>query len=184
MNEQPAPLDRVRPLLRVRQIREFTDQPASPAELTAIADVARWSGSSSNRQPWRFVVVRDVATLRRLHEAGLPQTRALATATGAIVTVLPNEPDRMESFAFDDGRAAERMLIAATFLDLGGAIQWVRPDVRPAIREILGLPTDRFARTIVAVGHPTPDARRPKSAPGTARLPRDQVVFEERWPAG
>jgi len=34
----------------------------------------------------------------------------------------------------------------------------------------------------VQVGHPTDAARRPKSAPGEARLPREEVVFEERWP--
>ena len=38
-------------------------------------------------------------------------------------------------------------------------------------------------RTIVAVGHPTERARQPNSPPGQARLPRDQVVVEERWPA-
>jgi hypothetical protein len=47
---------------------------------------------------------------------------------------------------------------------------------------VLGLPDDRFVRTIVALGHPTEAARRPKSGPGEARLGRDQVIFEERWP--
>ena len=28
-------------------------------------------------------------------------------------------------------------------------------DVRPAVNQILGLPADRFVRTIVAIGHPT-----------------------------
>ena len=41
----------------------------------------------------------------------------------------------------------------------------------------------RFVRTIVVVGNPTEAARAPKSAPGQARLPRDQVVFEGRWPS-
>ena len=47
------PTDKVRPLLRKRQTREFTDESVSEADLTALADVARWSGSSANTQPWR-----------------------------------------------------------------------------------------------------------------------------------
>jgi len=39
------------------------------------------------------------------------------------------------------------------------------------------------AKTIVQVGYPTAAARAPKSAPGEARLPRDETVFAERWPA-
>lgn len=50
--------ERVRPLIRVRQIRDFSDRPIAPAELDAIADVARWSGSSQNTQPWRFILIR------------------------------------------------------------------------------------------------------------------------------
>jgi len=48
--------------------------------------------------------------------------------------------------------------------------------------ELIGLPADRYVRTIVAVGHPTEAASRPKSAPGEARLPRSETVFRERWP--
>lgn len=177
-------MDRVRALIRVRQIRDFTDEPVDPAELHAISEVARWSGSSRNQQPWRFIVIRDEATLRRTAEAGLPQTRSLRTATAAIAIVLPDRPEREVSDAYDDGRAAERMLIAASFLGLGAAIAWIRPDVRVPIRETLALPDDRLVRTIVAIGHPTEAGRRPKSPPGQARLPRSELVFEERWPQG
>ena len=37
-------------------------------------------------------------------------------------------------------------------------------------------------RTIVAIGHPTESALEPKSRPGAARLPREQVVYDEAWP--
>ena len=84
--------------------------------------------------------------------------------------------------AYDEGRAAERILIAASLLDLGAGITWIRPDVRPTIRELLGVPDDRLVRTIVAIGHPSAAARLPKSAPGTARLPRAETVHEERFP--
>jgi nitroreductase len=177
----PGPLDRVRPLLRTRQIREFTPEPLTDEELTALTEVARWSGSSGNSQPWRFVVIRDRDTLGRIEGAGAPQTRSLRTAPAAIAIVMPGDPNDLEH-AFDEGRVAERLLVAATLLDLGAGVAWIRAAVRPAVSQILALPGDRWVRTIVAVGHPSEAARLPKSAPGTARLPASETVLTERWP--
>lgn len=177
------PLDVVRPLLRVRQIRQFTHVPPTDEQIAAITDVARWTGSSRNTQPWRFIVVRDRDALLRIHEAGMPQTRSLATALVAIAIVVPDDDDAI-SYAYDEGRAAERMLIAASFLGLGAGIAWIMPHVRPLVAELLGVPADRLVRTLVVVGNPTEEARAPKTAPGKARLPREEVVFDDRSPAG
>lgn len=182
MAETASPADILRPLRRVHQVREFTPEPVEPAALAALADVARWTGSSQNQQPWRFIVIRDPETLRRLEATGLPQTRALESATAAIAIALPAAPGRAVRDAYDDGRAAERILVAASLLDLGAGITWVTSEARPAVGEILGLPEDRIVRTIIALGHPTDAARRPRGARGEARLPRDQTVFGERWP--
>jgi nitroreductase len=178
----PPPLGTVRPLIRVRQMRDFTSRRVTRAELDAITEVARWSGSSRNEQPCRFIALRDPVTIGRIAELGLPQTRGLPTATAAVAIVTPDEPERETSRAFDDGRAAERMLIAANLLGFGGGISRLRPDVREPIGALLGVPAHRSVRTIVGFGHPSATARQPKSKPGTARLPREQVVFEERWP--
>ena len=181
---QPSPLDLVRPLLRTRQIREFTNEPLSDANLEALTEAARWSGSGQNKQPWRFVVIRDIATLRHLFEVGQPQTRSLETAVAAIAISVPDVEERRVSLAYDEGRVAERILVAATILGLGAGITWIRGAVLPAVRDAIGLPADRTVRTIVSLGHPSEAARQPKSAPGEARLPREQVVFEDRWPEG
>jgi nitroreductase len=185
---QRSPSEIVRPLLRVRQIRQFTDVPPSDEQIAAVVDAARWSGSSRNGQPWRFIVIRDRETLAQIHEAGLPQTRSLATAKVAIAIVLPGSDVSGEgdedavSYAYDEGRAAERMLIAINFLGLGGGIAWIMPHVEAEVAGLLGLPAGRIVRTLIVLGNPTDEARAPKSAPGQARLPREQVVFEGRWP--
>ncbi len=176
------PMESIKPLLRVRQAREFTGKRVTKAELEAITEVARWSGSSRNEQPCRFITLRDQELIRRIAELGLPQTRGLPTATAAVVIVEPNEPERGISRAFDDGRAAERMLIAAHLVGLGGGISRVRPDVREGIDKVLRLPANRSVRTIVALGHPTGEALAPKSPPGQARFPREEVIYEEGWP--
>jgi nitroreductase len=178
----PSPRVLVRPLLRVRQIRQFTDEQPTDEELGAIADAGRWSGSSRNGQPWRFIVVRDRDVLGQIHEAGMPQMRSLATALAAIAIVVPDDDDAV-SVAYDEGRAAERMLIAASFLDLGAAIAWALPAIRPLVGSLRGVPDGWFIRTLVVVGRTAPEALGPKSPPGKARLPREDVVFEGSWPA-
>ena len=175
--------DLLRPLRRTRQIREFERTPLTPEQLDALADVARWTGSSQNSQPWRFIVITEPSTLRAIHEAGGSNTRSLATAAAAIAIVLPSDPARAVRDAYDDGRVAERILVAASILEIGAGISWIRPDARPAVATILGLPADRMVRTMVQLGIPTAAAREPKAAPGEARLPRDEIVFSERWPA-
>jgi hypothetical protein len=74
------------------------------------------------------------------------------------------------------------MLVAAGMLGVAAGIAWVRPDVLSAVREILGLDESWMVRTLMALGHPTDEARLPKSPPGEARRPRDQSVFRERLP--
>jgi nitroreductase len=184
MNDPQSAADRLRPLRRTRQYREFESRPLDRATLDALVDVARWSGSSRNSQPWRFIVVTDASTLRAIHEAGLPQTRGLKTAPAAIAIVLPADPAGAVHDAYDDGRVAERLLVAASILDIGAGISWIRTDVRPVVQPLLGIPDGWMIRTIVQLGYPTAAARAPKSAPGEARLPRDETVLEERWPTG
>jgi hypothetical protein len=129
--------------------------------------------------------------VHRRHRRGGPapdggDRRAADTvaATAAIAIVLPTDDGHETGLAYDEGRAAERILIAAGILDLGAGIAWIRSDVRAAVSEVFGLPSDRYIRTIVAIGHPSEAALKPKAAPGEARLARDETVFRERWPKG
>jgi nitroreductase len=181
MSDLTTPLQLVRPLVRTRQVREFQPQPPSDAEIDALTEVARWTGSSRNGQPWRFIVVRSRDVLERIHEAGLPPTRSLRTAPVGIAITLSGDGSDPEN-AFDEGRAAERLLVAAGMLGLGAGIAWIPARARSLAADLLGLPGDRWVRTIVVVGHPSEAASLPKSAPGEARLPASETVIRERWP--
>ena len=144
--------------------------------LLALAEVARWSGSARNGQPWRFILVTDVGLIRQLAEAGQPQTRSLRTAMAALAITLPEGDSRATTYAYDDGRVAERVLIAASMLGLGAGIAWMRPDVRREIGDLLGVEAGRFVRTIMAIGHPSAEGLAAKSAQGQARLSLDELL--------
>src|SRR6476620_3596629 len=139
----------LRALRRTRQIRRFTDEPVQEADLQAILEVARWTGSSTNRQTWKFIIVRARADLARLAELA-PYARHVGAAALAIAIEMNGED--AESDAFDEGRASERILVAAGALGLGGGIGWALEAERPAVGEYLGVTAPAFVRTIISLG--------------------------------
>lgn len=166
----------LRGLRRTRQIRQFADGPIDEDALQSILEVARWTGSSMNSQPWTFIVVRDAATRRRIGELAR-YARYVANAPLAIAIAMPGKDPEAE--AYDEGRAAERVLIAASALDLGAGIGWAdSPEERAAVGALLGVEPPAFVRTILAVGDPTEAALQKRSGPGTGRRPLAEFVRE------
>jgi hypothetical protein len=138
-----------RVLTKVRQHRSFTDEPVSDEDLRELLEVARWSGSGQNRQPWRFIVVRDRDVLAKLG-ALRPGIGWTADAPLAIALVLDSE-----SAGYDEGRVTERLLIAAKLLGLGaGTVWWGSEENRTAAKALLGVPAEKFFRSAVVIGHP------------------------------
>ncbi len=168
---------------RLRAVREYASEPVDDESLDEILAVARWTGSAENRQPWRFVVLRDPESLRRIG-ALMPNAPQVGRAPLAIAVVMPG--DRAVLDAFDEGRATERILLAAAALGLGAAVGWVPQEARAEAAALLGVPDGRLLRSVIAIGHPGPGTAAPRSRPGTARLPIEELVHRERWgePAG
>jgi nitroreductase len=171
-----APL--LRTMRRVRSVRSFRPELVPDELLTEILEVARWTGSGSNQQPWTFVVVRERATLEAIAAAS-PNVRHVAGAAAAIVIVMDGDSPEIETF--DEGRVAERILVAATALGLASAIGWVVPAAADAVGALLGVPAGHRTRTLVSLGYPTEEGSRPKAAAGTARQPLADVVRFERF---
>ncbi|MBC7250741.1 MAG: nitroreductase family protein [Anaerolineae bacterium] len=49
-----------------RSIRDYTDEPVSEEHLKMILEAARLAPSGENAQPWRFIIVKDPATRKKL----------------------------------------------------------------------------------------------------------------------
>jgi nitroreductase len=165
----------LRALRRTRQIRSFTDEGVDEAALGSILEVARWSGSSENSQPWMFLVVRRSAERQRIAELAR-YARHVGKAPLAIAIVMPGKDPETE--AYDEGRVAERILIAAGALGLGAGIGWAEASEQAAVGALLEVTPPAFARTIISIGHPTEAALRPRSGPRTGRRPLAEFVRE------
>ncbi len=166
---------------RVRAVRSFTDADVADDAVEEILSVARWTGSAENRQPWRFVVIREDATKKALAELA-PNARHIGHAPVVIAIVMPGDKAVLD--AFDEGRVTERILVAATALGLASGMGWIPQDARDRARRLLGVPDGRMLRTVVAIGHATDAAPSPRSRRGTARRPLDELVHRETWQDG
>ena len=76
LEESRARVTALRDLLRKRRsIRDFASDPVPPGVIDTAIEAAGSAPSGANRQPWRFVVVRDPETKRRIREAAEAEER-------------------------------------------------------------------------------------------------------------
>jgi len=174
----PDPATVTRVLKRVRQTRDYLSEPVPEDALRDILDAARWTGSVSNSQPWTFIVVTDTETRRRMAEAA---TNTPHIGIAPVVVCVALEPRGLETDNFDEGRLAERIMIAAAAHGLSAGIGRARADAQGTIGDLLGVPPDRVVRTMVSIGYPTEAGAAPKSKPGEARRALDDLVRRERF---
>src|SRR5207248_10301747 len=89
-------------LLRtVRQARQYRPDPVPADVLAELLDVARWTGSARNSQPWHFVVVEDRERLRQISQLRTP-INWVAEAPLGIAIVLDSASPGTEGY--DEGR--------------------------------------------------------------------------------
>jgi nitroreductase len=142
----------VEQLKKVRQARQYEDRPVTDDTLNNLLEVAQWTGSSRNTQPWHFIVVQDKAQLQAISEVRTP-INWVAGAPLAIAIVLKGTSTISE--AYDEGRVTERLLIAARLLGLGGGTAWFGDEAQEAQgQQILGVPDGMTARSVVVLGYP------------------------------
>jgi nitroreductase len=167
---------------KVRQARRYGPEPVGEETIAELLEIARWTGSSRNTQPWHFIVVTDKEQLRQISEIRTP-INWVADAPLAIAIVLDGKSEVSE--AFDEARVTERLLIAARLLGLGGGTAWFGDAGQQARgKEILGIPAERTARSVVVIGTPTTtkDHRPNPATPG--RRPLDELVSYDRFGQG
>jgi len=159
-----------------RNVRAFSPEPISPADLDRILEAGRRSPSSQNWQPWDFVVVTDRAQLQELSHV-FAGAYHVADAAAAIAIVGPVADNPYRRAQFDLGQAAMCMELAAADLGIGSSHAGVA-DMAVA-RRVLGLPDDRDWVILLSLGYPADRPLAPVRNP--KRRPFDEVVHRRRW---
>jgi nitroreductase len=164
-------MDAYRAVVDKRDQRAFLPR-AIPAEtLGRILQAARMTGSSKNREPNRFVVVRDRARIAAIAALG-PQARWV---TDAVVVIVLVQTDRHE---FDAGRCAQNMMVAAWSAGVGSCPAHVD---EAELGALLGVPAGLHVNRLIAFGYVDPARQRPPRSVARRRLPLDQLTHHETW---
>ena len=172
------PKSALAPIRRVSQIRQYTSDPVPDDVVEQLLELARWTGSSRNGQPWHFIVVRDRDKLRKLG-ALRPNINWVADVPLGIAIVLDGGG---VSETYDEGRLTERLLTGATMLGYGGGVAWFgEPQHQAEAKRVLGIPDERTARQIVTIGRArSKEDPRPMARAG-GRKPLSEIVSFERY---
>ena len=164
----------------LRAVRQFSDREIPDDVLRDILDTGRWTGSSKNTQPWDLVVVTNRDTLAALAKCG----RFAGHIAGAKLAIgLVMRGDDAWS-AMDEGRLMQNLMLAAWAHGVGSCIGSIYPEHQQRARELLGIPENRYLRTILSIGYPaSPEALRlpPNAGIPRGRRPLDDLVSREHF---
>ena len=157
-------------------VRAYKDTEVEEDKLKKILEAARLSPSSNNRQEWKFIVVKNKETRKKLAHAALGQSFiaeapvvivACATEAKAIMTC--GQP----AHTVDVSIACAFMILEAYELGLGTC--WIGAFREPEVKRILKIPEHVRVVTMTPLGYPdeTPSPKDRKSL--------DQIVCFEKF---
>lgn len=171
--------DAIEAVRKVRQVRQYLDGEVTDEQLNTLLEIARWTGSSRNTQPWRFIVIRDKEMLKQLGDLRENITW-VGDAALAIGLVSPGENISHE--AYDEGRVTERIMIAASMMGLGAGTAWFgEPEREAKAKQLLNVPEGKTFRSVVAIG-PYETSKDPRAAgPKPGRKPLEELVHYDTW---
>ena len=178
MTETETTRGRISFLRSLRATRSFSDEQVPQSVVDDVLEVARWTGSATNRQPWELVVIQNRETLRALASVE-GYAGHLAGAPLGIVLVMAGEKPDQETY--DEGRLAERIMLAAAAHGVGSSIGWIIRAGQTTTRELLGIPEGRMVRTAISLGYPQEPPLRGRPTLGQGRKPLSEIVHEERY---
>ncbi|WBL36288.1 nitroreductase family protein [Tepidiforma flava] len=176
---------------RQRAVRHFTGREVPDELVERLLRAATRAPSARNAQPWRFVVVRERETKRRLGElfdelgrqfygAGAPDRTPWEE-----VPVLIAVCSARDVFGSGEAGAAalgasiypavQNLLLAAQAAGLGAVLTTRWKAREEEVRALLGLPGDAAVHAIIPLGWPD------RAYGRNRRRPVREVAFRERW---
>ena len=173
-----------------RSYRALEPIDITDAMVKELAWAASMAPSCFNKQPWRFVFVREPEMLKRMHSS-LSEGNEWARDSSMLLIVLSKKEldcviREREYYLFDTGLAVGQMMLLATEM---GLVSHAMAGFSPRkTREILGIPDEMAVITIIAfgkhAGHRTPninDEQWEAEEPRPERLGFPEFAYLERY---
>ena len=159
-----------------RSVRLYQDKPIPEEVLTRILEAGRMAPSGGNRQPWKFVVVTDKETRKRLGKAANNQ-HFVGEAPVIIAAVGLNSKKIMScgipADPVDVAVAIDHMTLAAVEEGLGTC--WIGAFSQEKVCKILKIPSSFKVIELLPLGYPA-DSPGPK-----VRKSLEEIVCQEKF---
>lgn len=159
-----------------RSVRSYRDDDVEPEKLLRILDAARFAPSASNRQEWRFIIVRDEDTRKKLSVAAKDQ-QFVAGAPVVIACCAVTDNHEMtcgqKCYPIDLAIVIDHITLLAAEEGLGTC--WIGAFHEDQVKKILGVPDEVPVVEMLSLGYAA-DAPKEKT-----RLPLSKIVFKEKW---
>jgi nitroreductase len=159
-----------------REVRQYDGRPLPDDAVRRILDAGRIAGSAGNRQGRRYVVLRDRSLVEQAAQAVFTPPNLLGAALVVAVIVRGRGP-----LAFDAGRAAQTMMLAAWNDGIGSCPNGIAD--RDRMREVLDHADDEQVAIVLSFGYPARAINLERRSAQewierADRLPLDAVVEE------
>ena len=160
-----------------KSVRAFQDKDVPEEIISRLLEAGRLAPSASNRQEWRFIVVRNSTTRERLSEAAMGQ-KFVGEAPVVIACCAETDGHVMACgqacYPIDVAIAVDHITLCATSEGLGTC--WIGAFDEGKVKEILGIPPQIRVVGLLPIGYPKDSSRIEKN-----RLPLKEIVKHERW---
>jgi nitroreductase len=145
-------------------IRRYEDRPVEDEKIELLLEAARLAPSAQNRQPWRFIVIKNRELIESLSRYAPPGTRWanawMRQAPCVIVGCGAPHPlvhsvyrgFGMNLLPIDIGIAMEHIVLMATELGLGTC--WIGWFSERKVRSLLSIPKRLKVIALLTVGYP------------------------------
>jgi len=160
-----------------KSVRSYQDRDVPHDLVMKILDAARHAPSASNRQEWRFIVVRDEKKRLQLAQAAFEQ-RFVSEAPLVLVCCAQTDNHVMRGgqlcYPIDVAIAVDHITLCAAAEGLGTC--WIGAFVEQEVRDILDIPEDIRVVALLPLGYPKDPSKTAKR-----RLSMDKIVKYDRW---
>lgn len=132
-----------------RSVRAYEDRPVPGDVLTKVLEAGRVAPSSSNYQPWHFIIVKDPATRKGLSKG---RNAGFLKDTPVVIVGCGNKKINERWYKVDTTIALENMVLAATGEGLGTC--WIGSFDEEDVKSLLKVPADWSVVAMLALGYP------------------------------
>jgi nitroreductase len=191
--KNPAPTEfPVNELIRDRwSPRAFSEKEIAPADLCSLFEAARWAPSSSNEQPWTFIVAtrhdhenfkKALQPLVEFNANWAKHAYVLGFAISELAFAKNNTPNR--NAQYDTGAAMSQLTTEAT--SRGLLVHQMAGFDPDTAREVFEIPAGWEAIAAFAIGHPgdpasLPQPYRDRETAPRLRKPIREFVMSGKW---